>query len=69
MLFAIPMCALYFVGVYAGLVMVLRREGRTFPWQRLALTVLTVAVVIGVIYFVLVYFHLHFIRHWPYLSK
>lgn len=69
MLFAIPMCALYFVGVYAGLVLVWRREGRTFPWQRLALTVLTVAVVIGVIYFVLVYFHLHFIRHWPYLSK
>ena len=28
MLFAIPMCLLYFVGVFAGLALVMRREGR-----------------------------------------
>src|SRR5579862_8705087 len=34
MLFAIPMCLLYFVGVFAGLALVMRREGRKVPWQK-----------------------------------
>ena len=33
MLFAIPMCALYFVGVFCGYLLVLRREGKKFPWK------------------------------------
>ena len=33
MLFAIPMCALYFVGVFLGYLIVLRREGQRFPWR------------------------------------
>src|SRR5271167_1382675 len=31
MLFAIPMCLLYFIGVFAGLLLVMRREGRRVP--------------------------------------
>src|SRR5277367_2807114 len=37
MLFAIPMCLLYFVGVGAGMILVLRREGRTVPWRIIVL--------------------------------
>ena len=33
MLFAIPMCALYFVGVFLSYLIVLRREGQRFPWK------------------------------------
>ena len=37
MLFAVPMCLLYFVGVFAGLALVMRREGRTLPWRNMLL--------------------------------
>jgi len=34
MLFAVPMCLLYFVGVFAGYLLQLHRENRRFPWRR-----------------------------------
>jgi sec-independent protein translocase protein TatC len=36
MLFATPMCVLFFLGVLASYVLVLRREGRPFPWRPVA---------------------------------
>src|SRR5207237_4629116 len=45
MLFAVPMCLLYFVGLFAGYLVVLRREGRTLPWGRIMLVLLGVIVV------------------------
>jgi sec-independent protein translocase protein TatC len=32
-LFAVPMILLYFLGVFASYLLVLRREGRRFPWK------------------------------------
>src|SRR6202011_1131121 len=32
MLFATPMCLLFFVGIFASHLLVLSREGRRFPW-------------------------------------
>jgi sec-independent protein translocase protein TatC len=69
MLFAIPMCLLYFVGVFAGLVLVMRREGRKVPWRTIILIVLTVLIVGGAIAFAMLHFHVHFISKWPYLTK
>jgi sec-independent protein translocase protein TatC len=69
MLFAIPMCALYFVGVGAGMVLVLRREGRKIPWQTMILIALSLLVVGGVIAFVMIHFHIHFMNKWPYLTR
>jgi sec-independent protein translocase protein TatC len=69
MLFAIPMCLLYFVGVFAGLVLVMRREGRKVPWRTITLIVLTVLIVGGAIAFAMLHFHVHFISKWPYLTK
>ena len=40
MLFAAPMIALYFVGVFAAYLLQLNREGRRFPWGMLALVIL-----------------------------
>jgi sec-independent protein translocase protein TatC len=69
MLFAIPMCALYFVGVFLGYLLVLRREGKQFPWKAmLRITIITV-VVVAAIYFVFAYFHLHWIKQWPYVTR
>jgi sec-independent protein translocase protein TatC len=69
MLFAIPMCALYFVGVFAGLVLVMRREGRNVPWRAIVLIVLTVLIVGAAIAFALVHFHIHFVKKWPYFTQ
>ena len=69
MLFAIPMCALYFVGVFVSYLLVLKREGRQFPWKKALPIILISLVVIGAAYAGIVYFHLHFIRHWPFLTK
>lgn len=37
LIFAVPMVALYFVGVFASYLLVLSREGRRFPWGKLLL--------------------------------
>src|SRR5277367_2585994 len=69
MLFAIPMCLLYFVGVFAGLVLVMRREGRTMPWRVIVWTITIAGLVIAAIVTAMVHFHIHFMRHWPYLGR
>jgi sec-independent protein translocase protein TatC len=70
MLFAVPMVLLYFVGVFAGYLLVLKREGKKFPWKRVLLIALAVVVVIAAIVYVLTaWFHLKMIPHWPFLTR
>jgi len=69
MLFAVPMCGLYFIGVFAGLMLVMRREGRRLPWRMIvAVTLITILAVAGIVTAML-HFHLHFIRQWPYITR
>jgi sec-independent protein translocase protein TatC len=69
MLFAIPMCALYFVGIFFGYLLVLKREGKQFPWKILVRIVIVVLLVAAAIYFGVTHYHLHFVRHWPFLTR
>jgi len=69
MLFAIPMCLLYFVGVGAGLVLVMRREGRNLPWRKMLLIALVIVLVIAAITFVMIHFHWRLVPKWPYLTR
>src|ERR1700676_3895449 len=69
MLFAIPMCALYFVGVFFGYLLVLRREGKQFPWKPMLLILLGTLVLAAAIYFAFTYYHLHLINKWPYVTR
>jgi len=69
MLFAIPMCALYFVGVFAGLLLVMRREGHRLPWRKISVYVLGAIVIVGAIVAAFTHFHLHFINKWPYIAN
>src|SRR6202451_3096392 len=69
MLFAIPMCLLYFVGVFAGLVLVMRREGRTVPWRKALLIVLGIGLVIAAIVFVMIHYHVRLVPRWPYITR
>jgi sec-independent protein translocase protein TatC len=68
MLFAIPMCALYFVGVFLGYLLVLRREGKRFPWKPVLTVIIIVSVIAVALYFVFTHYHLHFSKKWPYVS-
>jgi len=69
MLFAIPMCALYFVGIFASYLLVLRREGRRFAWKQLILILIAIAVLVSLVFVAAQYYHLHFIRKWPFLTR
>ena len=70
MLFAVPMVALYFVGLFASYLLVLRREGRKFPWkQALPFIALGIVVLAAVAFFGVRHYHYHFLNHWPFLTK
>jgi len=70
MLFAVPMCLLYFVGLGAGFLIVFRREGKTIPWKRILMIVVPVIAVLGAVVFIAIYYlHVHLIRHWPFLAR
>jgi sec-independent protein translocase protein TatC len=70
MLFAVPMCLLYFVGVFASYLLVLKREGKKFPWAAvLAITLLVIVVLAAIGYWVLLKLHYHPVGHWPFMVK
>jgi sec-independent protein translocase protein TatC len=69
MLFAVPMCLLYFVGVFAGLALVMRREGRSLPWRKMLLIAFVLLLTGMAIAFVITHYHLHLIPKWPYLTR
>lgn len=47
LIFAIPMILLYFVGVFAGYLLVLSREGKRFPWHIVLMIVGAIALAVG----------------------
>lgn len=70
MLFAVPMVALFFVGVFASYLLVLRREGKKFPWLMTGLVALGLLLAIAGSIAVLMYrYHYYFIQHWPFFVK
>jgi sec-independent protein translocase protein TatC len=69
MLFAVPMCLLYFVGVFAGLALVMRREGRTMPWRKVLLIVFGILLAAAAIAFVMIHYHVRLVPRWPYITR
>ena len=70
MLFAIPMNLLYFLGVFASYLLVLRREGRSFPWRKVILWTLAVLVVLAALaYLVGLHFGYKPVPHWPFVAR
>jgi sec-independent protein translocase protein TatC len=70
MLFAVPMCALFFVGVFAGYLLVLHREKRRFPWAKVMPWLLALLVILALTAWVMVTrYHYHLLKHWPFLMK
>jgi sec-independent protein translocase protein TatC len=70
MLFAVPMCLLFFVGVFAGYLLVLHREKKRFPWLKVLPWLLALLVILALIGWVMVArYHFHLVKHWPFLTK
>jgi sec-independent protein translocase protein TatC len=70
MLFAVPMCLLFFVGIFAGYLLVLHREQRRFPWKKvLAWMIPILLAAAAALYFALPRMGYHFIGHWPFLGR
>lgn len=70
MLFAVPMCMLFFVGVFASYLLVLKREGRKFPWRTVFLVILGLIVVTAVTGYILItHYGFHLIQKWPFLAR
>lgn len=70
MLFAVPMCALFFVGVFAGYLLVLHRDKKKFPWAKVMPWLLVILVILALVAWVMVArYHYHLVKYWPFLIK
>jgi sec-independent protein translocase protein TatC len=70
MLFATPMCLLFYVGIFSSYLLVLHRENRRFPWKKVLPWVIGVLVLLAVaVYIVLIKSGYHPVQYWPFFSK
>jgi len=70
MLFALPMCLLFYVGIFAGYLLVLNRENRRFPWGKAMTIGLAVLLLLaGAIYIAIVRYHYRLVPHLPFLIR
>jgi sec-independent protein translocase protein TatC len=70
MVFCVPMWALFYVGIFAGYVLVLHREHRSFPWRKVlpwAGVILIVAA--AMVWFFAGKYGYHMVWHWPFLTR
>lgn len=70
LLFATPMVLLFYIGIFASYLLVLKREGRRMSGKVIALLTLVLLLLLGGGgYFAVLQFHLHFVAHWPFLTR
>jgi sec-independent protein translocase protein TatC len=70
MIFVVPMCLLFYVGVFASYLLVLHREDRRFPWKPVLYWLgVVVLVVAGVLYFAIAKYGFRPVPHWPFLTR
>jgi len=64
MLFAVPMCLLYFIGIFASYVLVLKRENRRFPWGPFWIVMGVIALLIAIgLYIAIHNYHYKLVLH------
>lgn len=69
-IFAVPMILLYFVGVFAGWLLVLNREGRQGVLKSVLFSLAAVLIVLGISLALAVFqFGYHFTSKWPFLVR
>jgi len=70
MLFATPMCLLFYMGIFASYLLVLHRENRRFPWRK-TLTIVTVVLLLiaGAIFLAITTLGYKLVLHWPFMVR
>ena len=69
MLFAAPMCLLFYVGIFASYLLVLQRENRRFPWRNVLLILLGVLLILaGALYLAITRYGYKLVPIWPFLK-
>ncbi len=70
MLFATPMCLLFYVGIFAGYLLVLNRENRKFPWKKTMTIVIPVLLLLALgLYLAITRFGVKLVPHWPFFTR
>ncbi len=70
MMFAVPMCLLFFIGVFAGYLLTLRRENKRFPWKRFLLFAVPIIILLVSVAALIIWkYHLRYTPHWPFLVR
>jgi sec-independent protein translocase protein TatC len=70
MLFAVPMCLLFYVGIFAGYLLVLHRENRRFPWRKVLTIVLPLLLLLAVVGYIAITRHaIKLVPHWPFVAR
>ncbi|HVP45466.1 MAG TPA: twin-arginine translocase subunit TatC [Bryobacteraceae bacterium] len=70
MLFAVPMCGLFYLGIFASYLLVLHRERKKFPWRpvlKWMVVALLIAAILG--YYFAARHGYHLLTHWPFLTR
>lgn len=68
-IFVVPMCLLFFLGVFAGYLLQRHRENERFPWRRVMWIVTATLIFASTTWFVMARHHFHWLRRWPFLIK
>jgi sec-independent protein translocase protein TatC len=70
MLFATPMCLLFFVGIFASHLLVLHREGRKFPWRKtLTIVGIVLVILLSGLYLAITRYGFKLVPHQPFLIR
>lgn len=70
MIFSVPMVLLYFLGIFAGYLLVLSRENKRFPWKTYLLVIgIPVILIAAGIYVAISRYGYHYTPHWPFLIR
>jgi sec-independent protein translocase protein TatC len=70
MLFAVPMCFLFYIGIFAGYLLVLHRENRRFPWKKTMTIVIPVLLLLALVLYMAITKHgMRLVPHWPFLTR
>jgi len=67
LLVAVPMCLLFYVGILGGCVLLLKRNGRPFPWRKVGVIGGAVLLLTLAIYLAIRVWGLRFVPYWPFL--
>ena len=70
MLFATPMCLLFYIGIFASYLLVLHRENRRFPWKIFWMIVMAVLLLLaGGVWLAITRYGYHLVPKWPFLLR